>query len=77
MVFLTVDKKLHSCSTSRQLINADGIKCTDDRKKSYKLNYCFALVFTNDNRSMPTLPKDTVKTSCDQIILFHLLHLVQ
>ena len=57
--FNNVNKKLHSCSTSRPLINADGTKCIDDSKKSNILNDFFASVFTNDNGNMPTLPKET------------------
>ena len=61
--FNYVNKKLHSCSTSGPLINADGTKCIDDSKKSNILNDFFAFVFTNNNGNMPTLPKETVNTS--------------
>ena len=61
--FNYVNKKLHSCSTSEPLINADGTKCIDDSKKSNILNDFFASVYTNDNGSMLTLPKKTVNTS--------------
>ena len=61
--FNYVNKKLHLCSTSGPLINADGTKCIADSKKSNILNDFFASVFTNDNGNMPTLPKETVNTS--------------
>ena len=61
--FNYVNKKLHSCSTSGPLINADGTKCIDDSKKRNILNDFFASVFTNDNGNMPTLPKEIVNTS--------------
>ena len=67
-IFNHVNKKLHSCSTSKPVINADGTKCTDHWKKSDILNDFFASVFTNDNGNMPTLPKETVHTSSDHII---------
>ena len=70
MLFNTVNKKLHLCSTSGPLINADGTKCIDDSRKSKILNDFFASVFTNVNGNMPTLPKETAHVNTSGYIIF-------